>query len=122
MNIKGLCADGPYGVEGYFDETTSPIQNNHKAIEIIDDIFLHTSNLIRSKNLFNDWLIEYRRNKVFASPERKVNKHFKFPEVFYLSRPRYVRNPLKKAGISYYVCKALIQPLRLLNFIKRKTF
>lgn len=119
-NITGLHADGPYGVEGYFDSSGNPIQNNESDIEIVDGFFLHTSNLVRSKNLLHDWKIPYRRVKVFSRAEEKVPESFLFPEVFYNSRPSFVPDPFQKAGLQYELLKLALLPFRLVNYFKRK--
>lgn len=118
-NINGLIADGPYGIEGYYDASGAPIQEDERSIDVIDGFFLHTSNLVRSKNLFHDWKIPYRRIKVFAKPEDKVQLDFVFPEVFYLKRPEYIIDPFKKAGVFYYLLRLAIQPFRVINYLKR---
>lgn len=118
-SINGLIADGPYGIEGYYDYNGSPIQEDKSNIHVISGFFLHTSNLVRSKNLFHDWKIPYRRIKVFARPEDKVRLDFVFPEVFYLKRPEYIIDPFKKAGFFYYLLRLAIQPYRVINFLKR---
>jgi len=118
MKILGLHADGPYGMEGYFDSENIPIQNSVKDIQIIDGFFLHTSNLIRSKNLFHDWKIPYRRAKVFSNANKRVENNFEFPEVFYLKRPSNVHNPLRRAGFQYYFFKMLTQPINILRYFK----
>ena len=120
MKILGIHADGPYGMEGYFDINNIPIQKAENDILIVDGYFLHTSNLIRSKNLYHDWKIPYRRAKVFSRANRKVSRDFQFPEVFYIDRPNKVQNPLSKAGFEYYFFMALSQPINILRYIKRK--
>ncbi|WP_131536247.1 glycosyltransferase [Pedobacter nototheniae] len=119
MDILGVHADGPYGMEGYFDIQNRPIQESESDIEIVDGFFLHTSNLIRSKNIFHDWKIPYRRAKIFSEVEESINNDFLFPEVFYLKRPKIVPNPFKRAGISYYFFKSLTIPINILISIKR---
>ncbi len=118
--IPGLAAIGPYGSEGYYDKSGLTIQNNEEDILIVDGFFLHTSNLVRSRNLFYDWKIPYRRVKVFSKVEAKVDSGFLFPEVFYLKRPNLVGNPLQRANIHYYILKLLLQPIRVFNYLTRK--
>jgi glycosyltransferase involved in cell wall biosynthesis len=118
-NIKGLAAIGPYGNEGYYDISGNPIQNIENDIQIIEGYFLHTSNLVRSRNLFFDWKIPYRRVKVFSKVESKVHPDFIFPEVFYLKRPQFVYNPFQKASIQYYILLLMLQPIRLYNYLRR---
>ncbi|MDQ1141122.1 glycosyltransferase [Pedobacter agri] len=120
MSIPGIHADGPYGMEGYFNEENQPIQNSLNDIDVVDGFFLHTSNLIRSRNLFHDWKIPYRRAKVFSTANKKVDSSFEFPEVFYINRPSNITNPLRKAGIDYYFFKLLTKPVNLLRFFKQK--
>jgi|GEM_PF-739626 len=118
-DITGLHADGPYGMEGYFDKNNLPIQTTTSDIEVVEGFFLHTSNLIRSKNIFHDWKIPYRRAKIFAKVEETISKNFQFPEVFYINRPKIVPNPLKKAGFSYYFFKTLTVPINFMMAIKK---
>ncbi len=118
-NISGLAAIGPYGNEGYYDNSGNPIQNSENDIQIIDGFFLHTSNLVRSRNLFYDWKIPYRRVKVFSKVESKVDSNFVFPEVFYSDRPKFVNNPFKKASIDYYFLLLILQPIRIYNYLRR---
>jgi hypothetical protein len=118
-NIKGLAAIGPYGNEGYYDISGNTIQNSENDIQIIDGFFLHTSNLVRSRNLYFDWKIPYRRIKVFSKVESKVDSNFVFPEVFYIKRPNFLHNPFKKASIQYYFFLFLLQPIRVYNYLRR---
>jgi len=119
MRIDGIHADGPYGMEGYFDNHNRPIQEAAQDIEIIDGEFLHTSNLIRSRNLYHDWKIPYRRAKIFSSVEERIPMDFAFPEVFYLKSPAIVPDPFKKAGFSYYFFKSLTIPINSLRSFKK---
>jgi glycosyltransferase involved in cell wall biosynthesis len=118
-NISGLAAIGPYGNEGYYDIRGNPIQNSENDIQIIDGFFLHTSNLVRSRNLYFDWKIPYRRVKVFSKVESKVGPNFVFPEVFYAERPKIVYNPFQKASILYYFFMLMLQPIRINNYLRR---
>lgn len=118
--IEGLHADGPYGSEGFYDNSGKTIQENKDAILIIDGCFLHTSNLVRSKNLFHDWKIAYRRSKVFTKPDAKISNDFSFPEAFYLSRPKNISNPFLKAGLNYYFYRSLTNPITFMRWIKSK--
>lgn len=90
INLKKINpkCDGPYGVEGYFDQSDVPIQQLTSEIIYPEIRFFHMSHTIRSSSILRDFQIKYRRTKIFVRPRRKYIG--KLPEVFYLDHPRFV--------------------------------
>jgi glycosyltransferase involved in cell wall biosynthesis len=115
-DIEGIYCGGPYGIEGYFDINNNEVQKDEINIFIQDGFYLHTSYLQRSSSIMKDWKIPYRRNKVFARINNKVDKDFKFPEVFYIDRPSNINNPFQKMGFKYYLFRTMYLVLKTVKF------
>lgn len=96
MQIKGIKCAGIYGIEGYFDENNKPVQESKWHIEILEGFYIHMSLLQRSGVRKGDFSIAYRRKKLGADWDCKFDENFKYPEVFYLERPKNVWNPWAK--------------------------
>jgi glycosyltransferase involved in cell wall biosynthesis len=120
-DIEGIYCGGPYGIEGYFDINNNEVQKDEINIFIQDGFYLHTSYLQRSSSIIKDWQIPYRRNKVFARINNKVDEDFKFPEVFYINRPSNINNPFQKMGLKYYLFRSMYLVLKTVKlFIGKK--
>lgn len=96
-SIPGLHLAGPYGMEGYLDETGKPIQeSNYRKLYFLDAPFMHMTHLKRSSK-DDHKKIKYDKGLKFIKD---------FPEVFYLEKPKvvptffYTRSKLYEA-ISY---------------------
>lgn len=104
---NGIHCKGEYGVEGYYDDKGQRIQLRNEEIEFLGGYFFHTSYLQRSSSILSDWVIPYRRKKVFARFHGKVDQNFRFPEVFYLDKPEMVDSPWRRVNYKYYFFRFL---------------
>lgn len=95
-SIKGIRCGGKYGVEGYLDIYNKSVQDSVWSIETMSKPYLHTSLLVRSSAIIGDYSIQYRRKKIKQDWDYKFSKEFRYPEVFYWSRPSIVDDPFKK--------------------------
>lgn len=106
-NIPGLHVDWPYGQEGYFDKDNISVQEKERMM-FIDAPYLHVTHLKRASKarVYNKFKYELGD---------RVNKDFKFPEVFYKYYPTVVQSPwFKLSGVGLVKAK-LLTPLRKLK-------
>lgn len=92
MSIPGIHCSGDYGVEGYTDYKGK--FNTYDAA-VLDNFYFHCSYLRRSSAVWGDESISYRRRKVFSDWNHEFPKDYKYPEVFYMSRPAVVPDPFE---------------------------
>ncbi len=119
LEIDGIHCKGEYGVEGYYNKNNEPVQNDEESIYMHDGYYFHTSYLQRSSSIKFDWKIPYRRKKIFSKMKNKVNKDFKFPEVFYLEkRPLLVDTAFNKVKFFFIVKLFMLKVLRKIKIIK----
>lgn len=95
-SIEGIHCGGDYGVEGFVDKFNKPVQDSTWSIEVMNSKYLHTSLLTRSSTTTGDFSIKYRRRKMKQKWDKQFNENFKYPEVFYMDLPQYVKNPFEK--------------------------
>lgn len=96
MQIPDIRCGGIYGTEGYVDQSGVAVQDAGYSIKIMNGKYLHTSLLNRSSALNGDFSIKYRRLKLHAYWDKKFDTDYRFPEVFYMDYPQYVKSPFKK--------------------------
>lgn len=106
-NIPGLHVDLPYGKEGFFDKDGKLIQERKKIV-FVEAPFLHVTHLKRSTKKRKAEKFKYELGK-------KVNKEFKFPEVFYSSFPKSAPSPWEKIKGKDLIISRLLTPLRSLK-------
>jgi len=96
-NIPGLHFDKPHGQQGLYDENEILIQDRSKKQRIfVDAPYMHFSNVIRSMDRGNDLQVPKRDLKLKYDLGIVFPKDFKFPEVFYQSKPEIVPSPWDK--------------------------
>jgi len=119
-NIPGLHFDKPHGQQGLYDENEILIQDRSKKQRIfVDAPYMHFSNVIRSMDRGNDLQVPKRDLKLKYDLGIVFPKDFKFPEVFYQSKPEIVPSPWDKRS-KYFITRAFFEtPLRK---IKRRLF
>lgn len=96
MKIPGIHCGGIYGVEGYADQDGIAVQEKGYSITVMHGKYLHTSLLNRSSAQRGDFLIKYRRSKMHTYWDAEFDIDHKYPEVFYMDYPKYVKSPFKK--------------------------
>lgn len=107
--IPGLHVDWPYGKESFFDANSTLVQER-KGIIFLETPYLHVTHLKRSSGIRDNNKFKFEMGE--SSP-----RHFKYPEVFYVSHPDVVPNPWKRLSRVEFVLAKAITPLRR---IKRK--
>ena len=111
--ILGLHFGNPYGSEGFFDSTNTPIQNRlpFKA-KLISTPYLHTTHLIRS---YKDNLVMQRKSKLKYELGIHVPVNFSYPTCFYLPRPGIVPSPWVKRNLSYILNASWQTPIKYIT-------
>lgn len=111
--IPGLHVDKPYGMEGYFDKQGRRIQDREKErILFLDKPYLHLSNIKRTNFKNGDNLVMQRKRKIKYEHGIKFSKDFKYPEVFYESRPDMVPSPWGKMSTGFKLRALMETPFR----------
>jgi glycosyltransferase involved in cell wall biosynthesis len=117
-NIKGLHIAGPYGKEGFYNHKNITLREDKAHVKYLKDVYYwHMSYLPRSNSRKKDKQVMMRKKKRKYELGLKRPSWINIPEVFYLNRPDFVKNPFYKMSSLEYI-KAIIQtPLKK---IKRK--
>lgn len=117
-NIKGLHFEKPHGQQGLYDGDGVLIQDRSKKYrKFVDTPYMHFTNMIRSSSYQDDLNVPKRLSKYKYEIGILFPNNFKYPEVFYLSRPLCVSSPWIKMN-SKYIVRAKIETI--LKKIKRK--
>lgn len=115
-SISGLHIKGEYPLESYCDQTGLPIQNyGLKHLLFLDNRYFHTTYLVRSQSRQADVNILNRAKKWKLELGKSFPKNFDYPEVFFIKRPKIVRDPLKKRSILETVITLPFSPLKELR-------
>jgi glycosyltransferase involved in cell wall biosynthesis len=111
--IPGLHFNLPYGKEGLFDGSNTPIQNRSPMrIHSCEQLYLHTSHLSRSSQ---DRRVMQRSKKFKYELGHRFLRNFSYPSCLYLPPPPQVKNPWIKRNLLYTAESAFLFP-----FIKIK--
>lgn len=111
--IPGLHFDKPYGQEGFFDEHNQTIQDrDSKKMIFLDAPYLHFSNIKRSNSSLADSKVMQRKRKIRHEIGIKFPKDFKYPEVLYQKRPKFIPDPWVKMTTKFKIKSYLQTPLR----------
>ena len=98
--IPGLCVKNPYGQEGYFDESSKPIQERSpKKRKFLETPFMHLTHLVRSSSGATKF--KYEMGRVFPYD-------FYYPEVFFRPRPKFVPSVWEKMESSFVTKSAIL--------------
>lgn len=119
MNLKipGLHASLPYGQQGYFDDDERPIQErDSRKILFLPVHYFHATHLPRSSRDKDAPSRKKRRKYEIGTP---LSREIKYPEVFYLKRPKNVPAPWLKMSRGEWVRGAVQTPFKK---IKRRVF
>lgn len=109
--LSGLHLSGDYPNEGYFTKGKKSTRDiDIKKVYITKNKLFHTMYLRRSN--LNDSSI-FNRGKYKIETGLVIQNQI--PEVFYLKRPKFVPNPLKKRSIIYEVLASIITPIKNLK-------
>jgi hypothetical protein len=100
LSELNVAWSGNYEKEGeglYHLETNKGIKPNSIDSYFLDLPYLHTTYTKRSSFFFGDLSIGYRWKKYLEEIDFKVtDEKINFPDVFYLRRPKIVRDPFKE--------------------------
>lgn len=109
--IPGLHLKGVYPLEGYYDDSQKLLQNfNDGSVQFVEAPILHLTHLRRS-SIIGDKKTLQRYKKLKYELGIPFSKDFKYPEVFYLDRPKVVLSPWVKMNMNYLIKALLLTPL-----------
>lgn len=110
--IPGLNVKHPYGQEGYFDQSGTPIQDrNPKKLAILDHYYFHATHLPRSSKDRETLKRAFKRKYELG----EKNKTEDLPSIFFSPRPSMVPEVTSPAPVKFWIIAALLTPLRRLK-------
>lgn len=115
--IPELAIRNNYPSEGFYDSQGRLIQEVEDKLYFINSPLLHFSHLKRSSI---DDQSTLHRKKFRLEIGRKFSENFKYPEIFYQTRPTNIFNPFVSMGFSYKLKAALVTPLKKLKRTLKK--
>lgn len=118
LKIPGLHAALPHGQQGYFNGEDKPIQErDSKKILFLPVSYFHATYLPRSSK---DFEVPLRLQKRKYEIGLKIPKNIKYPEVFYLKKPKIVPAPWIKMEKGEWFRAAVQTPFKKLKRRLRK--
>jgi glycosyltransferase involved in cell wall biosynthesis len=108
--IPGLHVEGSYPFESYSDENNIKIQDRDKIL-FLDKYYLHFSNIQRS-DMKGDKKVMKRQRKIRSEIGLRFADDFKYPEVFFVPKPRMVSSPWQPMSTSFKLKASLETPFR----------
>jgi glycosyltransferase involved in cell wall biosynthesis len=118
LDISGLHAEKPHGLQGYYDKDGIVIQERSRSKRIFLDLpYMHFTNVIRSSTRNVDLHVPKRQAKLKYEIGVSFPKDFYYPEVFFRPRSEFVESPWKAMDNSFKLLALIQTPLRK---IKRK--
>jgi glycosyltransferase involved in cell wall biosynthesis len=113
-SISGLHVEKPHGLQGYFDESGTLVQNlpKRRRCFLSSYSYLHFTNLPRSTERSGDLRVPKRRSKMKYDMGIPFVPDFYYPEVFFRPRPTVVQSPWKIRSLSYELKSSLAAPMR----------
>lgn len=112
LSIPGLHFDLPYGHEGFFDSTNTPIQD-HLKTTLIQTPYLHTSFLIRSSHKG----VIQRTSKFKYELGLLVPASFPYPSSLYQVAPPQVISPWAHRSVGFTLNALWQSPLK---YVRRR--
>lgn len=111
--IPGLHFGNPYGSEGFFDSTNTPIQNRtpFKA-KLLPTPYLHMTHLTRSSK---DNLVMQRKPKFKYELGIPLASNFSYPVCFYVPKPKFISSPWEKQSLTYILNAAWQTPIKYIQ-------
>lgn len=115
-NIPGLHLKNNYPLEGYYDKDQNLLQNfADGSIKFLEAPIMHLTHLERSSISNGGKVTLQRAGKLKYEIGLKFPKDFKYPESFYLNRPKEVASPWNKMDTKYKLRAVLETPLKRLK-------
>jgi len=116
MKVPGLSAQKPHGVQGFYDENGTLIQErNSEKRKHLGLSYLHFTHLPRSSSKSQDAKVPKRAMKLKKELGVALSLDFYFPEVFFIERPSFVPSPWVKRSETQAVISAFYTFPRILK-------
>jgi len=111
--IEGLHGQGEHGVFMWADEHGVKIEDRDpKRIKFLNAPYIHTTHLKRSNTLEGEKAVYKRSKKLKYEIGIEVPKDFYYPEVFFRSRPNFVKSPWETPSLKYKFIASIETPLK----------
>ncbi len=112
--ILGLHSEGAHGVWGWVDGDNRMIQDRGSKVGFVDAPYLHTTFLPRAGEGKDAEVIK-RGKKLKHEIGEPFPKDFYYPEVFFRSRPEFIKSPWRTMDFKLKFRSSLETPLRKLK-------
>lgn len=111
--IPELHVTNPHGRQEYRNQAETAIQNFPvDQLLLVDKPYLHTTHLLRSKNITDDAATLKRSFKYHYELGHNFPKSFVYPEVMYFTPPSIVPSPFNLRSPEYVITSTCIEPIR----------
>jgi len=107
--IRGLHYQGDYPLEGWFDQTGVSTHDHDRKNWYITDNYLYHAMYLKRSSLGSN-LPMFNRNKYKV--ETGISITTSPPEVFSLTRPQFVPDPLSRRTLGYELVASIITPIK----------
>lgn len=117
MNIPGLSAQKPHGIQGYYDKNGKLIQQRPKTERyfVSARAFLHFTHLLRSKDRLLDKEVPKRKKKLKYALGSSFPLDFYYPEVFFKPRPNFIPSPWVATDKQFRVRSYVLSSARIVK-------
>ncbi|EKD94487.1 MAG: glycosyltransferase [uncultured bacterium] len=111
--IPGLHGQGEHGVFMWADQNQTKIESrDQKKIKFLDASYIHTTHLKRSDTLEGEKEVYKRAKKLKYEIGIEVPKDFYYPEVFFRTRPDFIKSPWETPDPKYKFIASIETPLK----------
>lgn len=111
--IPGLHGQGEHGVFMWADENGKRIEWRDKSkIKYLNAPYIHTTHLKRSDTLEGEKAVYKRAKKLKYEIGIETPKDFFYPEIFFRSRPKFVKSPWETPSLLYKIIAYIQTPLK----------
>ena len=111
--IPGLHGQGEHGVFMWADGNNTKIENrDQKKIKFLNAPYIHTTHLKRSSTMEGEKEVYKRAKKLKYEIGIETPKDFYYPEVFFRSRPSFIKSPWKRMSTVYRLKSMAVTPLK----------
>lgn len=109
--VEGLHSEGDHGVWGWADKANRQVQER-KTYKFINAPYIHTTFLSRGENREDDVKVPKRAKKLKYEIGLEFPKDFYYPEVFFKSRPKFIKSPWETQSLKYKFIASIETPLK----------
>lgn len=111
--IEGLHGQGEHGVFMWADENKVKIESrDQNKIKFLNAPYIHTTHLKRSDTLEGEKEVYKRAKKLKYEIGIETPKDFFYPEIFFRSRPSFVKFPWETPSLKYKFIANIETPLK----------